>query len=214
MKTAQSVSSSLGSSSMIKNVLNLKGVKYRWFYCRKVLPCSSLQNTWRKILLSDCSADETLQATAGEMRGDSSGCAFSTPLLSSPLAHFFLSINSAWIYHQEALVYSNRMVLRFSCITSPILFHRFIPPSHTLFMLLLNLADCQLPGLLFHQVAFFSLSAGRISHSLSIIFFLTCPFTLFLSSSLSKPPRSSLVPYLYFCFSLPHFLSLFCAQEV
>lgn len=89
MKTAQLVSSSLGSSSMIKNVLNLKRVKYRWFYCCKVLPCFSLQNTWRKILLCDCSADETLQATAGEMRGDSSGCAFSTPLLSSH-SFFFL----------------------------------------------------------------------------------------------------------------------------
>lgn len=47
------------------------------------------------------------------------------------------------------------MVLRCSCITSPVLFHPLIPPSHTLFMLLLNLADCQFPGLLFHQVAFF-----------------------------------------------------------
>ncbi len=47
------------------------------------------------------------------------------------------------------------MVLRCSCITFPVLFHPFIPPSHTLFMLLLNLADCQFPGLLFHQVAFF-----------------------------------------------------------
>lgn len=73
-----------------------------------------------------------------------------------PLHHTFsFPIISTWIYHQEALAYSNRTVLRFSCITSLILFHRFIPPSHTLFMLLLNLADCQFPGLLFHQVAFF-----------------------------------------------------------
>lgn len=135
---------------------------------------------WQR-LLTDCSADETLQATAGEMRGDSSGCAFS-----SPLAHFFsFPINSAWIYHQEALAYSNRMVLRFSCITSPILFHRFIPPSHTLFMLLLNLADCQFPGLLFHQVAFFHYlpdgSPTLLLHPrYSFFHFLfTSPFTLF-----------------------------------
>lgn len=85
------------------------------------------------------------------MRGDSSGCA--SPLL---LCSFrSLPIDSACIYHQETLAYSNRMVLRCSCITSPVLFHPFIPPSHTIFMLLLNLADCQFPGLLFHQVAFF-----------------------------------------------------------
>lgn len=89
--------------------------------------------------------------------------AVGVPLLSSPPP----PINSTWIYHQETLAYSNSMVLRCSCITFPVLFHPFIPPSHTLFMLLLNMAYCQFPGLLCHQVAFFSLSAGQISHSLS-----------------------------------------------
>ncbi|KAI9545292.1 Myelin transcription factor 1, partial [Dissostichus eleginoides] len=50
---------------------------------------------------------------------------------------------------KEALAY--RMVLRCSCITSPVLFYPFIPPAHTLFMLLLNLDGCQFPGLLCHQ---------------------------------------------------------------
>lgn len=90
-------------------------------------------------------------------------------------------------------------------------FHPSIP--HT-FHVVIEFGWLPVAWITFPPGSLFSLSAGRISHSLSIIFFLTCPFTLFLSSSLSKPPCSSLVPYLYFCFSLPHFLSLFCAQEV
>lgn len=101
------------------------------------------------------------------------------------------------------------MVLRCSCITFPVLSHPFIPPSHILFMLLLNVADCQFLVLLFHQVVFFLLSAGQISHLLfptPSLFHLL--FTSY-SSPLFSPPYAHLTNSVSFTksVSLIHFLS-------
>lgn len=97
----------------------------------------------------------------------------------------------------------------------PSSFILFIPPSHTLFMLLLNLADCQFPGLLFHQVAFFhyqpdgSPTLFLLPHHSFFHFSLTLLYLpLFL---LTASLCVSLLP-LPFCFPLP--LSPLCAQEV
>lgn len=116
-------------------------------------------------------------------------------------------INSTWIHNLETLAYGNRMALRWSCIASPVLFQPFIPPSHTLFMFLLNMADFQFPGLLFHQVAFFfSLSTGHLSHSLSptMPLFLSLSFHIFFSLlSVSPPPFTHLNDSLYLSFIPP-----------
>lgn len=97
--------------------------------------------------------------------------------------------------------------------------HPFIPPSHTLFMLLLNLADCQFPGLLFHQVAFFHYLPDRFPtlplrprHS-----FLSFSFRISFYSLLSPPlpPCASLTDSLCarsISRALPP--SPLCAQEV
>lgn len=105
------------------------------------------------------------------------------------------------------------MLLRCSCITFLVLRHPFIPPSHTLFMLLLNLADCQFPGLLFHQVAFFHYLPDRsptlFLHPRHTFFHF--PSHLFLPSFISLfPPYASLTDSLsvpvYTSLSLTHFL--------
>lgn len=128
------------------------------------------------------------------------------PLLSS-LCSFFLSSSTLHEFIIRRQQESVEMQLHH--LTRPLSsFH----PSHTLFMLLLNLADCQFPGLLFHQVAFFHyLPDGSPTlflhpcHSL-FHFLFTSLFTLL---SASPPPYASLTVTLFLCLyhlSLPYSL--------
>lgn len=152
-----------------------------------IVKCSFLHSTQRKRFLSDCSADWNIAGRSWwDERGKQWVC------LSSPLfAHFFsphqlcMNISSGGIGLQQ----QESVEMQLHHLTRPLSsFH----PSHTLFMLLLNLAGCQFTGLLFHQVAFFH----YLPDGSPTLFLHPCHFFFhFLLTSLFAPLSPLLPPY-------------------
>lgn len=168
------------------------------------------RGTWRKRLLAGCSADWNI---AGHGWWDERG--WQWVCLSSLLIFFLphqlcMNISSGDVGLQQ----QDGVEMQLHHLSHPLSsFHPSIP--HT-FHVVIEFGWLPVPWITFPPGSLFSLSAGRISHSLSppTPLFLSFSFHISFHSLLSPsfPPHASLTDSLSVSYSLP--LSPLCAQEV
>lgn len=171
-----------------------------------MLPCSSLVSTRVKSLLADCSADWNI---AGRSWWDESG--WQWVCLSSLLLIFFsphqlgMNISSGDIGLQQ----QDGVEMQLHHLSRPLSsFHPSIP--HT-FHVVIEFGWLPVPWITFPPGSLFSLSAGRISHSLSPPppLFLSFSFHIsFLLSFISLSSSQCKAHRIFLWLSIPLYLSL------